>query len=56
MVKRFVYAINVIVALVAGIDCFVWGMGISYSAFICGLLSLVVAGLCLIPSLMIREW
>jgi hypothetical protein len=33
MVKKFVYAVNVIVALVAGIDCFVWGMGLTYSAF-----------------------
>lgn len=55
MIKRFIYAANAVVALVAGVDCFVWGID-AYSAFVCGLLSFVVASLCMIPSLMIREW
>jgi hypothetical protein len=67
MIKKFFYAANIIIAMVAGVDCFVWGMGLSSSTilwhnglfsgylFLC-LLSLVVAGFCMIPSLIIKEW
>jgi hypothetical protein len=65
--KKLFYAANIIIAIVAGADCFVWGMGLSsstilwHNGLVCGyifltLLTIVVVGFCMLPSLMISEW
>lgn len=65
--KKVFYCLNAIVALVAMIDCFVWGMGLSsstilwHNGMVCGyifltLLTIVVVGFCMLPSLMVSEW
>jgi hypothetical protein len=65
--KRLFYAANTILAIVAGVDCFAWGLKLSPSTilwydgqvsgyFFLTLLSIVVTGFCLLPSLMISEW
>jgi hypothetical protein len=65
--KKLFYAANTIIAIVAGVDCFVWGMGLSsstilwHNGLVCGyiflaLLTIVVVGFCMLPSLMVSEW
>lgn len=65
--KKKLIAANIILAVVAGINCFLWGMSLPPAAILwhngalhgyclLTLLSLAVAGACLIPSLLISEW
>lgn len=67
IMKKLFYFANLIISLVAGADFFVWGVNLPNTTvlwhngqfggyFLLSLLTIVIAGFCLLPSVVIYDW